>query len=178
MKRNGFTLIEVIVAISVFGIIGILTSVILINTVRSAKKAQIITVVRQNGQAALDQISRGLRGAGSLDTSILCDGTTKYSSSFTYYDLQSIQQIYTVSNNTILYTNGANPASSLLDSNTVLASNVQFVCTASSANSYAAPIVDISFDLTPAQGTQAIGPDGLTSPIHFQTSVVLRNLGE
>jgi len=180
--NRGFTLIEVIVTIAVFGIIGVLVSVIMINTVRGAKKAQLITIVRQNGQAALDQMSRTLRSANSLNSlTSPCSGSTTKSIAFT--DLNNNPQSYTYVTDASGNGNIQDiTPSDLFDGKSVnvqLVNNGIFTCrTGGVTNKYAPYIVDISFDLKPSNTALTSGPDGLASPIHFQTSVVMRNTGQ
>ena len=70
MKREtstkGFTLIEVLVVVAVTGILMVLASVILINTIRNSKKAEITSEARQIGALVIDRLQKDAREADSL----------------------------------------------------------------------------------------------------------------
>ena len=79
--NQGMTLVEVIITIAVFGMVGAVVTVILINTLRGSTKASVLAVVRSNGQFALEQMTRTIRLATDLSTpSLPCspasDGTS------------------------------------------------------------------------------------------------------
>jgi len=60
MKR-GFTLIEVVVAIGIFAVLMVGTSLLLVSTLRGAKKAAAQIAVRSEGAWAMDLMSSTLR---------------------------------------------------------------------------------------------------------------------
>lgn len=76
MKKiaGGFTLVEILVVIAIVAIVGTILVTIFANTLRGSTKSQILAVIKQNGQAVLDDIDKTVRGADSL----LCDpGSSK-----------------------------------------------------------------------------------------------------
>lgn len=65
-KPNGFTLVEVLVAISIVAIVGVIIVGIFADTLRGSNKAQILAVIKQNGQAVLESMDKNIRGADNI----------------------------------------------------------------------------------------------------------------
>lgn len=59
--ETGFTLIEVLVAIAVIGIIGYMISDILVRSLNNNRKSEVLGNVKQNAQTALSTISQTIR---------------------------------------------------------------------------------------------------------------------
>ncbi|MCL5784714.1 MAG: prepilin-type N-terminal cleavage/methylation domain-containing protein [Patescibacteria group bacterium] len=79
-KEDGFTLVEVLVAIAIVSVIGVIIVAIFASTLRGSNKAQILAVIKQNGQAVLEGLDKSIRGsdnvvcpsaAGSSDTLVI-----------------------------------------------------------------------------------------------------------
>jgi len=66
-KSLGFTLIEFLVVIVVVGSIGLVIVGILTSALRGTKKADILNIVRQNGNQALVQMTKDVTYARSFD---------------------------------------------------------------------------------------------------------------
>lgn len=70
MKRfksgSGFTLIEILVVIAIVAIAGTILVAIFTNTLRGSNKSQILSAIKQNGQAALDTISIAIRSSDTI----------------------------------------------------------------------------------------------------------------
>ena len=67
MKRTkGFTIVELLVAISVIAVIGAVITEIFSRSLRGGNKAQIIAAVKQNGQAALESIDKTIRNSDEI----------------------------------------------------------------------------------------------------------------
>jgi len=66
MKRNGFTLVEVLVAIALLSIFGVLIVTIFTRTLRGGNKTQIITAIKQNGQSVLEIMDKTIRNADNV----------------------------------------------------------------------------------------------------------------
>lgn len=76
MKKTsgkGVSLIEILVVVSVFAILGVLTTQSVIQTLRGARKSEALVRVRENLDYATGIIERQLKNANSLGT---CTGTT------------------------------------------------------------------------------------------------------
>ncbi len=65
-KRNGFTLVEILVVIAIVAIVGLMLVVIFTNTLRGNNKAQILSVIKQNGQAVLENMDKNIRNADNV----------------------------------------------------------------------------------------------------------------
>ena len=77
MKKNtGFTLVEILVVVALFGLISTIAGDILITVFRSYNKAKIIGEVDKNGNFALSAISQEIRSGSNFDTSNCAGGVT------------------------------------------------------------------------------------------------------
>ncbi len=66
MSKKGFTLAEILVVIAVISILGLLIVTIFSRTLRGTNKSQIISAIKQNGQAVLETMDKTIRGADNL----------------------------------------------------------------------------------------------------------------
>lgn len=77
--RKGFTLVEVLVAISLLSIFGVLIVTIFTRTLKGGNKTQIITTIKQNGQSVLEVMDKTIRNADNLVCPTItdaCNSTT------------------------------------------------------------------------------------------------------
>jgi len=65
--RKGFTLIEMLVVLFIFAIVGILSTQSLALSLRGSKKSENLGVVRENVDYAMNLMERSLRGAVSIN---------------------------------------------------------------------------------------------------------------
>lgn len=64
MKDNrGFTLVEMLVVISMLSIVGVLLLTIFTRSLRGGNKAQIIETIKQNGQSVLETMDKTIRNS-------------------------------------------------------------------------------------------------------------------
>lgn len=70
--NKGFTLIELVVAVGIMGVIGFIATDILIQTLRGQNKVRILNVLKQNGQVAMDKMSNDIRAS---ENKIFCIGS-------------------------------------------------------------------------------------------------------
>lgn len=80
---NGFSLIEMLVVIGIFAVLGAVSSQALLLSLTSTRKADASTVVRQNLEFAVSVMERHLRGARSLVTTCTAGQTIQ---TVTYID--------------------------------------------------------------------------------------------
>ncbi|MBI4036044.1 type II secretion system protein [Candidatus Daviesbacteria bacterium] len=62
----GFTLVEILVTMAIVAIVGTILVTIFTNTLRGSNKSQILAVIKQNGQAVLDNMDKTIRGADNV----------------------------------------------------------------------------------------------------------------
>lgn len=65
-KNKGFTVVELLVVISIMVILGAIFTNILIDTLRGRNKVRAINQVKQNGQVVLDKLSNEIRNADGV----------------------------------------------------------------------------------------------------------------
>lgn len=65
-SKNGFTIIELLVVVSIMVILGVIFTNILIDALRGRNKVKAINQVKQNGQVVLDQLSNEIRNADGV----------------------------------------------------------------------------------------------------------------
>lgn len=63
LSKKGFSLVEVIVSITIIGIVGVILTTILNRTFQANDKSQLIGVIRQNGSLALNIMQEVIRTA-------------------------------------------------------------------------------------------------------------------
>ncbi len=64
--KKGFTLIEMLVVISVLSVVGVMILTIFTRTLRGGNKSQIIETIKQNGQSVLENMDKTVRNADSV----------------------------------------------------------------------------------------------------------------
>lgn len=67
-KQAGFSLLEILVVIAILGVIVGLTSDIFMQIIKASNKSNIITEIKQNGDAANNKLERILRNAEEITT--------------------------------------------------------------------------------------------------------------
>ena len=67
MKKNGFTLLEIIVSVGILAIVVPLLAQVLFTTTHVNKKTELLADIKQNGNFALDVIARMVRSAKAID---------------------------------------------------------------------------------------------------------------
>lgn len=64
--KKGFTLAEILVVLAVLSLMGVLVVTIFTRSLRGANKSQILSSIKQNGQAVLEVMDKIIRGADDL----------------------------------------------------------------------------------------------------------------
>lgn len=64
--NKGFTLAEILVVMAITAIVGTILVAIFTNTLRGSNKSQILAVIKQNGQAALENMDKTIRNADNV----------------------------------------------------------------------------------------------------------------
>ncbi len=66
MREQGFTLVEILVVMVITAIVGTILVIIFANTLRGSNKSQVLAVIKQNGQAVLENMDKTIRGADNV----------------------------------------------------------------------------------------------------------------
>lgn len=82
-KKNGFTLIELIIAVAIIAGLGTVLVQVLFTTTRSSTKVERLTDVKQGGDYALNVIERMVRNARELTATCTSAGSTQSSVTIT-----------------------------------------------------------------------------------------------
>ena len=170
-KRAGFTLIEILVSISIVITTTTIIVAILTSSFRGISKSNISEDVRQNGNNAISRMSRliqyaqGFRGASTDDADYEPSCLLGEGKNYQYIKVLSAGQEVKLSCNNLSV--GTSP---LIDITKVrvVAGTCSFTCTQASD---ASPIIGISFDLSEASASV---PEK-SKTIHFSTTVKMRN---
>lgn len=64
--EKGFTIAEILVVIAIVAIVGTIMVAIFTSTLRGSNKSQIFSVIKQNGQAVLEEMDRTIRGSDNV----------------------------------------------------------------------------------------------------------------
>lgn len=73
---KGFTLIEALVVVTITGVVGILLANLFFQTIKGVNKTQLMGVITQNGQSALNTIDQTLRFASEVSCPANSNQTT------------------------------------------------------------------------------------------------------
>lgn len=180
-RRQGFTLLEILVSMSIASIVGILVTQVFFTTTRSNTKTELLKDVKQNGEFALGQIERMIHNAKSVESVCPVSGTTLTSVVITNpnNDTTTIGCIFDAAENVtrIASTSGSGKTEYLTGSNITIGgtscadadNSLSFFC---SANQDEPPSIRIQFYLQKA-GMQLDQTEKSTAS--FQTTVTARN---
>lgn len=165
--QKGFTILEILVVMSIVSVAGVIVAGILVSTLRGSSKVNTVSNVKQNGNYAIAQMSRIIRSASTINI-LPCGNPSTAVQSITVTQIDTSQTIFDCSGSTIT-SNGT----SLLDTSNVklVSSSCQLICSQQSSGD--TPVVQIKFSLM--QKNSSSQPDQ-SSTIPFQTSVILRNI--
>ncbi|MFH1833232.1 MAG: hypothetical protein ABH816_03690 [Candidatus Levyibacteriota bacterium] len=189
---KGFTLIELLVVVIVVIAIGGFVVSILFSTLRGTNKTNALTVVRQNGNGAISQMSKTIRNAKNIVDPISCIVTSSQNH-ITILTAEGNYLTYacctstTGDSNTLIsingdYTDGVCSLTeriSLFDTSSVTlesCSSVSTSFTCSQNSNIDSPSVGIKFTLKNYAADSGVSLQENSALIPFQTSVVLRNL--
>lgn len=169
MKKNinGFTLIEIMVVISIFAIIAVVGGNLFFSILKGATKSKTMESVKQNGNYALAAMERNIRNARKIvnsDYNFLeidnPDGGT--TTRFSCEDLDADNNFEIASN-----------SSRLISSEVKVYPDCAGVFNVIKGEAGASPdVVVISFELT--QANASLRPEE-QSTVNFKTTVTLRN---
>lgn len=161
-NNDGLSLVEILVAITIFAILGMIISSSLILTIQGTKKSEAIIRVRENINYSLSVIERNLRNANGI-----ADCTNTDTSKITYYDqngyLSSFSCINTGRTNSYIAS-----GSSKLTSSSIAIDGCSFTCSSASSSAIPVVVVDVTVKDASLSGSQA-------SQVTAESRIYLRN---
>lgn len=157
----GFSLIEILVAISVFSILGLLVSRIVIQTLRTTNKTDATVRVRENVDYALSVMERQIRNSSPDPNNPSCTLTG------VGFDDADGNASFSYVNNAILWMRGDGTSSNLTGSD-VNITGATFTCNPKSGSALASVVVAIS-----AVDAKATGAEG--AQVTKSSTIYLRN---
>lgn len=184
-KENlGFTLIELLAVIVVFTLIGSLAGSILVNSLRTSNKTNVVTTVKENGNFAITQMGKILRDATSLQSPYPCvTPVTQSSVTLRESDGNTVvldcAAVDAFTGKTTIASNSA-PLMDTTSGGVKLMSPgngalpCSFTCSQNTASDY--PIIDVTFGLTQQQTSNFSEQNASSSAVIFSTSILLRNV--
>lgn len=178
-SQGGFTLVEMLAVMLVFGVVGAIAGAILVNSLRTSNKTGVLTNVKQNGDFAISQMSKVIRTSKAVISPFPCI-TPVVAKSMTFLASDNIQVTYTCTDISPTPTppsvnSISSNSASLLDTNTIslVPNSCQFTCTQLYVSDY--PLIGITFALI-QKGSNVVEQQASASAIWFNTSITMRNL--
>lgn len=176
--KKGFTLVELVIVVAIFGVLFSVVSSTFFNALRAATKAQATQEVRQNGDSALSRIIHEVKGAERV---VSCPtGSGSGDDEIHFIDAATgITIRFRSQNGAITRTVAGGTEENITDTRSVQVVPQTMFFTCDPVNPGAR--VDISFELEYIPfGNGVFDPDEVPSHerirIPFQTSVVNRNV--
>jgi prepilin-type N-terminal cleavage/methylation domain-containing protein len=184
LQQKGYTLAELLTVVMILVIIATAVVGIISSTLRGTSKTKVTTDVSQNGQYASSLISSIIedsRNVLQINGNDLDDCTNSPSSSLLTPTPgvnspsvtlkrtdggKTVLSCQTIGNVATIASNGA----SLIDTNVVKVQNCTFSCSQLVSDPYSVPVVNISFDMLSAKGTNNENT-AQTTNYNFQTSL-------
>lgn len=158
--KKGFSLIEMLVVMSVFAVIGMLTTTSVALTLKSGKKSDSLVRVRENVNYAFSIVERQVRNSGKITP---CTGVPV--STLSYTSIEGIPASFTC------VTPGAQgyiaSGSARLTSSDISITSCSFTCT-QAVNSPAVVKVNITAEDSALTGTEK-------GSVSTQTEIIVRN---
>ena len=173
-SNQGFTLVEMLIVLAIFGVLGVMASSSLFSIFQGASKTEILKEVKQNGDYALSLMEQKIRNAGSVTYiagTYPCGTTSISGSSIEILNQDDTPTIFSCTNNVLQQQLGLAAASNLTNSTVeVVDCNSVFSCVKSDTSNI--PVVTIQFSLTQSNASANLSE---SSTQVFKTQVSLRN---
>lgn len=164
LKTKGFTLIEILVVISILAIIVAIGSMSFFGLLKGSRKSKTMTLVKQNGNYALGVMAKMVRNAREVTS--ICGGSDD---SITILNPDGNETTFDCGSETI----SSNSANIVSDQVRIDPGSCSFDC--QSGGLVYPDVVTISFTLK--QAGDPTRPEEQAS-IDFETRVTLRNVGD
>lgn len=159
VSESGFSLIEILVVIALFAVVGLLSSEILLTSLRNSRKSEAVVNVRTNLEHSLSVMERQIRGVANINS---CTATR-----FSYTDTEGAStffQCIKVANRGYIASGSANVA--------LTNSTVDVDCTQVFSCDLATGTQTVNITLT-GQDTTNTGAEGAKATV--QTKILIRN---
>lgn len=75
-NSGAFTLVEILVVIGLIAIMGVVITEVFFRSLRGSNKAQMLSIIKQNGQTALDKMDKSIRNADNVICPPILSGPT------------------------------------------------------------------------------------------------------
>jgi len=190
-KSKGFTLVELLASVVVLVAVGSVIAGIISSSLRGANKTNTIENIRQNGNYALNQMSKDIKYAQpfdgkntglsnndgvTYDTSCIfsLNPTPTPSTPYSVITVKSANNIvtkYNCSGSTTLDSILTANEAPLIDTNSVSLISCSLSCIQNKPTDI--PIIKVSFSIGPKTANGLV--ENSNPPIVFETSVVMRN---
>lgn len=161
MKFNnkGFSIIELLVVISIFAVVGILSTAAVSLTLKSSRKSESLIKVRENVNYSLSVLERQIRNAQSIDCA------TSDSTKLSYVSSEGITSDFScISTGTDNYIASS---SSRLTSTDISITSCAFSCTQETVNNPPVIKVSISAEDAVTSGTSSAEKGSITTDIEI-----------
>jgi prepilin-type N-terminal cleavage/methylation domain-containing protein len=162
MKNEGMSLVEILVVISIFAILGMIVTSSIVLTLQGTRKSESVIKTRENLNYSLSIIERSIRNANSIP---ICSGSA--TNIINYLDQNGNPSSFSCVNVGSADSYIAS-GSARLTTNAIKIVNCSFTCTES--DSIKPPLITI--DIT-AKDTSSLGAQ--SSEISSSTQIYLRN---
>jgi prepilin-type N-terminal cleavage/methylation domain-containing protein len=157
----GMSLIEILIVVAIFAVLGVITTNSLLLTLRGARKSESVQKVRENLNYSLTVIERQLRGALSVNSCPFSNQQT-----ITYKDLNNVQT--TLSCSSVGVNGYIASGSARLTADDISITTCSFTCTQNDQNS--PPVISVSLQ---GKSKGITGAEAAT--VNAQTEITLRN---
>lgn len=182
MKKSGFTLVELLIVLTVVSLVSVIFVEIFFRTLRGGNKAQTVGVLKQNGQVAMEEMDKIIRSSdrvicppanATLDTLVVQKGSQiirfRFNPPATSPPTNGFISQDSVGNCASALSN----PTSLTNQNTINGASVLSGSFSLNSKPGSRDLVTINFQIGPA----VLGPKTLTDtadPVRFNTTVELR----
>lgn len=163
-SSNGFSLIEILVVLSIFVVIAVIANQVFFSTLRGGSKSEATTLVKQEGNYALSVIERGLQSAQSVTS--VCNDPGVSLSSIGYLDSTGASASFSCQTGYVA--SGSANLRLTTDKVTLVANSCKFYCFKEGG------VATVSAQFTLKRAGTGLSPREQTQ-LEFKTRILLRN---
>lgn len=172
LNHPGFSLVELLAVVAVLGVLGTVMFSMLSSSLRSSRRADVLTDVQQNGNSVLTQMTRAIRYARSIEAPASCySGPTPSPVEVTSLTIRNSDNFTTTYSCDNLPNGSISSNSGDLTDTNIAVTACSFTCTQNTA--YDLPTIGISFTLNRRTASSLVEN---STPLTFQTTISPRNI--